>query len=265
MINKKNVFFVLVTAFSFATTLASQDDQVVVSTSENKILDEFILFKVEHTESDEITFLLSTGPLKTLKATALTMPNLYSMVQNLATKLKIAMPEVLVYEGCKAINGWNAFAVSLHHNYGTIVIGQDLIKNLSPAELEAVIAHELGHVSGNHSLKKIVAGALLWHPIKFKTLLQIEDLAPSLVQSALSRHHEKQADQSAADIVKDPEDLASALEKVDSRMRPQGEEKPKGCRQKVKDLVKSFFSSHPSTKERKRHLVAQARKKAKRS
>lgn len=256
MTNKNSVFHALLTAFFFSTALWASD---------NQILDEYIVLKANHSTSDEMTLPIGKRPLKMLKVTQDNMPSLYQMVHSLATKLKITIPAILVYEGNGTVNGWNAFAISLYHNLGTIAIGLDLIKNLLPAELEAVIAHELGHVSDNHSVKTLGARALLSRPPALKPFFEqgTDGLLHGLLLSALSRHHERQADRSAAGIVDDSESLARALDKIEKMTGVQEKKRKKSRSQKMLDFAKSFFLSHPSTTERKKHLVSRVGKKEK--
>ncbi len=109
-----------------------------------------------------------------------TMPELYSYVHGLCTKHNIKMPLVFVTHE-KGI--FNAFAAKLLMSAGAIVIGQDVLKEASEGEVNAVVAHEIGHIKYNHVNKQLFV-QLVFPPLAAIT--------PKLI---FGKSHEKQADE----------------------------------------------------------------------
>lgn len=92
--------------------------------------------------------------LDTVVVTAQTMPKLYSYVHSVAQANGIKTPTVFVTK-----DKWffNAMAEKLLISSGAIVLGQKLVYEVSDEEIEAVVAHEIGHIYGNHSNKHMAA------------------------------------------------------------------------------------------------------------
>ena len=93
-------------------------------------------------------------------------PILYNMVKEIADKLEIATPEILICKGELA----NAFALQVSSaSAGQIIIGKDLIKDaefgLSYDELKAIIAHELAHLKHQHCPKRIKKVLTVYLPL----------------------------------------------------------------------------------------------------
>ena len=129
----------------------------------------------------------------------------------------------------------------------TVIVTDALIKNLTPDEVEGVIAHELGHLVKDHGTQQLIRGSAI-------SLVSIalfgadpgtfQALALAVVEAQYSQEHETEADRFAVDLLrsigKDPKVLASALEKIS--------EKDSG------DKAMNYLSSHPPTAERVRML-----------
>ena len=110
--------------------------------------------------NDQITHLLIN------KDTKINNPILYNMVNEIADKLEIVTPEILICKGELA----NAFASqSSSSSAGQITIGKDLIKDaefgLSYDELKAIIAHELAHLKHQHVPKRINKALSIFLPL----------------------------------------------------------------------------------------------------
>ena len=110
--------------------------------------------------NDQVTHLLINEANKAYS------PILYNMVKEVADKLKITMPEILIFKGELA----NAFALQLSSDSaGQIIIGKDLIKDaefgLSYDELKAIIAHELAHLKHQHVPKRINKALTIFLPL----------------------------------------------------------------------------------------------------
>jgi len=165
-------------------------------------------------------------------------PRLYRIVENLAITEGMPMPKVYVIDD----NAPNAFATGRDPNHAHVAATSGILSLMSDRELEAVMAHEMGHVRnydirvmmivfGLVSAIGLIADAFLrmmWfggsddsppHPIFLALGIVAAILAPVvaiLVQAAISRQREYLADASGALTTRDPEALASALEKLGS-------------------------------------------------
>lgn len=200
------------------------------------------------------------------------MPNLYSTVKNLSDKLGINTPLILIFKGsllslipehCGVDFRCNASAMSVYHNLGLICIGDDLIKGLSDGELEAIIAHELGHINHNHLLKRLMFGPIIYlltnlfllEPLYYLGVFNLLGssaywaLATSGVY-LLSRTQEKEADLCAAKIIDDPCQISKALYKLEIIYREKSHA--------IMDFIDTFTSTHPLTKNRKKYIAQAA-------
>ena len=163
-------------------------------------------------------------------------PRLYRIVENLAITEGMPMPKVYVIDDRAA----NAFATGRDPKHAHVAATRGIIDLMSDRELEAVMAHEMGHVKnydirvmmivfGLVSAIGLIADAFLrmmWfggdgddapHPIFLVLGIVAALLAPFvavLVQAAVSRQREYLADASGALTTRDPDALASALEKL---------------------------------------------------
>lgn len=165
-------------------------------------------------------------------------PRLYRIVENLAITEGMPMPKVYVIDDPAP----NAFATGRDPRHAHVAATTGILELMSDRELEAVMAHEMGHVKnydirvmmivfGLVSAIGLIADAFLrmmWfgggddnppHPIFLVLGIVAALLAPFvaiLVQAAISRQREYLADASGALTTRDPEALASALEKLGS-------------------------------------------------
>lgn len=165
-------------------------------------------------------------------------PRLYRIVENLAITEGLPMPKVYVIDDAAP----NAFATGRDPRHAHVAATAGILELMSDRELEAVMAHEIGHVKnydirvmmivfGLVSAIGLIADAFLrmmWfgggddeppHPIFLVLGIVAALLAPFvaiLVQAAVSRQREYLADASGALTTRDPEALASALEKLGS-------------------------------------------------
>jgi Zn-dependent protease with chaperone function len=89
--------------------------------------------------------------------TAETMPQLYAYIDGICEKAQIVTPTVFI---TRKTNIFNAFAKKLLMSTGAIVVGKKLIKELSDNAIEAVIAHEIGHIKYEHSNKTLALSVL---------------------------------------------------------------------------------------------------------
>lgn len=212
-------------------------------------------------------------------------PRLYRIVENLSITEGMPMPKVYLIEDSAP----NAFATGRDPRHAHVAATTGILEIMSDRELEAVMAHEMGHVKnydirvmmivfGLVSAIGLIADAflrLMWfggnddsppHPVFLVLGIIAALLAPFvaiLVQAAVSRQREYLADASGALTTRDPDALASALEKlgsVSTGMKRQNSSTAhlffasplKGA------SISRLFSTHPPIEERVRRLRTMA-------
>lgn len=210
-------------------------------------------------------------------------PDLYSIVQTMAEKAGLPMPRVYIIENPQP----NAFATGRNPDNAAVAATTGLLQKLSLEEVAAVMAHELAHVKNRDTLIMTItatmAGALsmlanfaFWFggsrdsrsngfAILFVAILA--PLAASLVQMAISRTREYEADRIGAEICGRPLWLAEALAKIASGAaqidNAAAEANPSTAHMFIINplhvhKIDGLFSTHPSTDERIRRLQAMA-------
>lgn len=160
-----------------------------------------------------------------------TAPQLYKLVAQLARRAELPMPKVFIMENDQP----NAFATGRNPENASVAATTGLLRILSQEEIAGVMAHELAHVKSRDTLIMTItatlAGALSMlanfalffggnrnSPLGFIGVLAIAILAPlgaMLVQMAISRSREYEADRIGAEICGKPLWLASALSKLE--------------------------------------------------
>lgn len=227
--------------------------------------------------------------LKMYKAVEVTPDNTqfrsyYNLVKELAENAQLPMPKVYVINEAQP----NAFATGRNPEHAAVAATSGIMQILSERELRGVMAHELAHVKHRDTListiSATVAGAISAiaqfgmffgggngdnrpNPIIGLLMMFLAPMAAALIQMAISRAREFEADRGGAEISKDPKSLASALEKIHNyahqipnqtaEMHPET-----GQMMIINPLsgksLKGLFSTHPQTEERVRRLLALA-------
>ncbi|MDG1074735.1 MAG: zinc metalloprotease HtpX [Methylophilaceae bacterium] len=208
--------------------------------------------------------------------------NYYFMVKELAENAQLPMPKVYVINEQQP----NAFATGRDPEHAAVAATVGMMKVLNERELRGVMAHELAHVKHRDTLISTicatVAGAISAlaqfglffgrggernNPIISLLIMLLAPIAAGLIQMAISRAREYEADKGGAQISQDPKALAAALEKIHyyvhqvpnqtAEMHPET-----GQMMIINPLssssLKGLFSTHPQTEERVRRLLALA-------
>lgn len=213
---------------------------------------------------------------------ASTAPELYVMVQDLARHANLPMPKVYIIDE----DSPNAFATGRDPDNAAVAATTGLLRLLTARETRGVMAHELAHVMHRDilisTISATIAGAISAlanfalffggrdgegrpvNPVVGILIMILAPLAASLIQMAISRAREFEADRAGAQMTRDPEALASALQKIDHYARgmafPAAERHPETAQMMIMNPlsgrgIAGLFSTHPSTEER----VAQLR------
>ena len=206
-------------------------------------------------------------------------PDLVHIVQRLAAQARLPMPKVFISENPQP----NAFATGRSPEHAAVCVTSGLLARVNNEELAGVIAHELGHVRNRDTLTMtitaVIAGAIGMlanfaffmgdrrNPLGLVGVLLVTLLAPIaalLVQSAISRSREYEADRAGAELTGRPLWLADALAEIDRSAR-QTLNAPADANPATAHMfivnplhggVSGLFASHPPTAERIARLRA---------
>jgi heat shock protein HtpX len=163
-------------------------------------------------------------------------PELYAVVRDLAQRDGVPMPRVYLSPAAQP----NAFATGRNPNHAVVAVTQGLLRVLDRDELRGVLAHEMSHVKNRDILIGSVAAALAMvitfiariamfgaifgggggdrdnNVFGVIAMAILAPIAAGLLQVAISRSREYEADRSGAHLVGDGEPLARALEKIEA-------------------------------------------------
>jgi heat shock protein HtpX len=202
-------------------------------------------------------------------------PILYDAVETLSAKAKIPVPKVYIIPE----NSPNAFATGRNEDHAAVAVTSGILKILNKNELEGVIAHELSHIKHKDILISTMAATIAsavvllsrWtmffggsddsSMIKTIAVAIIAPVAATLIQMAISRSREYEADAGAAEVSGKPEALASALAKlsISAKQRPMDANPSTAHMFIVNPLsggtIMSLFSTHPPLEKRIERLM----------
>jgi len=213
-------------------------------------------------------------------------PRLYAIVHRLATRADIPMPRVYLIPSETP----NAFATGRNPQHAVVAVTEGIMRILDEEELEGVLAHELSHVKNRDVLISTVAATLAgaitylahmaqWaamfggrsrdddeggsNPIAMILLAVLAPIAALLVQMAVSRSREFQADATGARVAGRPWGLAKALEKLQmaNQAMPMADATPATAHLFIVNPLSGqtlmrLFSTHPPLEERIARLRA---------
>jgi heat shock protein HtpX len=194
-------------------------------------------------------------------------PQLFAMVEEVARLAEMPMPRVYIMD----MDQPNAFATGRSPKHAAVAVTTGIRRLLTDRELRGVLGHEMAHVKNRDILTSSIVATIAsaislvgWfalfaghrNVIAGLVAFLVAPLAATLIQAGISRSREHQADHDGAQIVNDPEALASALRKLEMGARRQPAEVPESTAHMfiVNPLAglhtSSLFRSHPPTEER---------------
>jgi heat shock protein HtpX len=209
-------------------------------------------------------------------------PELYAMVDRLRQRAGLPMPAVAVAPHDQP----NAFATGRNPEHAVVAVTTGILKYMPQSELEGVIAHELAHIKNRDMLITTVAAGIAGalsnlpyflmfgggdddeggHPFVQLALILLAPIGAMLIQFAVSRQREFEADRVGAMILGRPAPLANALVRLDAMAHqiPMHVAPAAAPLAQVNPLaahggpVARLFSTHPPTAERVARLEAMA-------
>jgi heat shock protein HtpX len=215
-------------------------------------------------------------------------PKLYAMVRDLTTRKGMPMPRLYISPADQP----NAFATGRNPNHAAVAVTQGLLQVLNEDELRGVLAHELSHVANRDILITSVAAAAamgitfaarmaMWGAMfggygggdrdrggnifGALAMMILAPIAAVMLQMALSRSREFEADHSGAELLGNGESLARALEKIDAYAKqvPMNVDPAQATAYIINPLsgrkvnFAGLFQTHPPTAERVARLRGQ--------
>ena len=211
--------------------------------------------------------------------------NYYNMVKELAQNAELPMPKVYVINEQQP----NAFATGRNPENAAVAATVGIMQALTERELRGVMAHELAHVKHRDTLISTISATMAGaigsiaqfgmmfgggrgdgeRPNMIISLLMmfLAPMAAGLIQMAISRSREYEADRMGAQISKDPKSLADALTKISNYAHQipnqTAEAHPETGQMMIINPLAgvsfdSLFSTHPKTEERVARLMAMA-------
>ena len=219
-------------------------------------------------------------------------PELYGLVEKLAGRAGLPMPRVYIINE----DAPNAFATGRNPSNAAVAVTTGLMRVLDYNEISGVLGHELAHVKHRDILISTIAATMATVISYAASIAQwaaifgggrssdddrggiigliataiIAPIAAALIQMAISRSREYDADEGGAEICGNPNYLAAALEKIEYYAQ-HGEQLPEATPATAHMCIinpltgrdisfKSLFSTHPDTQERIARLRAQAQR-----
>ena len=213
-------------------------------------------------------------------------PRLYQIVERLAAKASIPVPKIYMIP----TDSPNAFATGRNPNHASVAVTRGILDICDDEEIEGVLAHELGHVKNRDILISAVVatlagaitmiGRMIWWAEMFGgfgggrsddrrggafsalAMMILAPLAAVLIQLAISRSREYEADATGARITGNPQGLARALDKIDKwAKRIPMKASPSMAHLFIYqplttgEIFSSLFSTHPPIRKRIERLI----------
>jgi heat shock protein HtpX len=231
--------------------------------------------------SDKLALSMYSAQPVTPAENAEVYARVFPMVQSLTQRMGLPMPRLWLI----ADESPNAFATGRNPEHASVAFTAGVLRLMNDSELEGVVAHELGHVKNRDILTSSVAATLAaaitflarmtfffggrrdddeeGSPWAGLVMLILAPIAAMLIQMAISRTREYAADETSASVTHNPNELISALGKLESWSKriPMSDVNPATAHMFI---IKPFsgqsmmrmFSTHPSTEDRIARLQA---------
>jgi heat shock protein HtpX len=208
------------------------------------------------------------------------MPEIYEIVKSLCQKANLPSPKIYLMKEQQP----NAFAAGRDKNHAVVAVTQGLLEKLNRQEIEGVIGHELSHIKNKDMLLQtmivVLVGfvAIISRYFMYSTMFGgrrdresngggnilgivglvtaiLAPIAAMLIQLAISRKREFLADSSSAYLTKNPDGLASALEKIAGDRNPMKTAQEATAHLYIANPLKGnniikLFMTHPPVEER---------------
>jgi heat shock protein HtpX len=206
-------------------------------------------------------------------------PQLYSIIRGLTMQAGMPMPKVYVSENAQP----NAFATGRNEHHAAVAVTAGLLKVVDADELRGVLAHEISHIRHRDILITSVAASVamgitfaariaMWgaifgggnsrrrgeNPLGALAMMILAPLAATMLQMALSRSREYEADRGGAELCGTGQPLASALRKIEAYAKqvPMDIDPAQASAYIINPLTgrqvafKNLFMTHPPTEDR---------------
>ncbi len=209
-------------------------------------------------------------------------PTLWRTVEDLSQRAGLPMPRVYISPAAAP----NAFATGRGPNHSAVCVTAGLRQMLSDNELRGVLGHELSHVKNRDvlisTIAAVMAGAItmltrfvFWgggdddrrvNPLIAILMMILAPIAALIIQMAISRSREYEADRSGAELAGDPESLARSLQKLETANQriplpvPDAQSSLFIVQPLTGSDLSKLFSTHPPTEERIARLRAMERR-----
>ena len=212
-------------------------------------------------------------------------PQLYDLVEKLASRAGLPMPRVCIIDADEP----NAFATGRNPEHAAVAVTTGIMRVLDYNEISGVLAHELAHVKNRDILTSTIASMMATvisyaaqffmffggsrdddegvNPVAAIAMMILAPIAAMLIQMAISRTREYDADEDGSLLTGDPEALASALNKISYGAQTTPMRKTAGTQSVSAMMIANpfsavgfsrLFSTHPPTDERIARLMQMA-------
>ena len=233
---------------------------------------------------------IAIASMRAREVTPQEAPELYDIVRELSAKAGRPMPRIYIAPTMSP----NAFATGRNEHHAAVCCTQGILQLLNRRELRAVLGHELMHVYNRDILTAAIASAMstiityLGYSLMYVgggrnnsdrgngaigaigllVSLILAPIAASLIQMAISRTREFDADEDGSELTGDPEALASALQKISAGVETEQMPRTAGTQSVAAMMIANpftsqglsrLFSTHPPTEERIARLMQQSR------
>lgn len=235
---------------------------------------------IQYFISGKLSLLMTGAKVVTKKS----HPRYYQIVENLSLKANLPLPQIYLIDDLAP----NAFATGRDPAHASVAVTTGLLDIMDDKELTAVLAHEISHIKNYDIRVSMITFGLVCivgfiadlgirmslygsrrsksddrSPVGFVFILIISIIAPiasSLAQFAISREREYLADVSAAKLIGQPDDMISALKKLDIHYQPMYRQNAATAHLYInnplkKGFINRLFSTHPPIEKRIERLA----------